>query len=54
MLTEYTLPDVSDPHVKIEFGYDEPEYEVIGLTFRQKLALRKIIFKAWVKRVFKL
>ena len=33
---------------------DEPEYEVIGLTFRQKLALRKIIFKAWVKRVFKL
>lgn len=31
--------------------YDEPEYEVIGLTFRQKLALRKIIFKAWIRRV---
>lgn len=31
--------------------WTEPEYEVIGLTFRQKLALRKIIFKAWLKRV---
>lgn len=30
---------------------DEPEYEVIGLTFRQKLALRKIIFKAWLRRI---
>lgn len=29
---------------------DDPEYEVIGLTFRQKLALRKIIFKARVRR----
>lgn len=33
--------------------YDEPEYEVVGLTFRQKLALEWIIFKAWVKRVFR-
>ena len=32
---------------------DEPEYEVVGLTFRQKLALEWIIFKAWVKRVFR-
>lgn len=31
--------------------HDEPEYEVVGLTFRQKLALRKIIFKAWIRRV---
>ena len=30
---------------------DDPEYEVIGLTFRQKLALRKIIFKAWLRRI---
>lgn len=30
---------------------DEPEYEAIGLTFRQKLALRKIIFKAWLRRI---
>ena len=30
---------------------DEPEYEVIGLTFRQKLALRKIIFKARLRRI---
>lgn len=31
---------------------DEPEYEVIGLTFRQKFALKRIIWKAWLKRVF--
>lgn len=30
---------------------DDTEYEVIGLTFRQKLALRKIIFKAWLRRI---
>lgn len=53
MLTKYKLPDGSDPPVKIEFGYDEPEYEVVGLTFRQKLALEWIIFKALVKRVFR-
>lgn len=29
----------------------EPEYEVCGLTFRQKLALEWIIFKARLKRV---
>ena len=29
----------------------EPEYEVIGLTFRQKFALKRIIWKAWLKRV---
>ena len=34
--------------------HDDPEYEAVGLTFRQKLALEWIIFKAWVKRVFKL
>ncbi len=33
---------------------DEPEYEVVGLTFRQKLALEWIIFKAWLKRVLNL
>lgn len=33
----------------------EPEYEEIPeLTFRQKLALEWIIFKAWVKRVLSL
>lgn len=30
---------------------DDPEYEVIGLTFRQKFALKRIIWKAWLKRV---
>ena len=40
MLTKYKLPDGSGPPVKIEFGYDEPEYEVVGLTFRQKTRLR--------------
>lgn len=34
--------------------YDEPEYEVIGLTFRQKFALKRIIWKAWLRRVFNL
>lgn len=29
---------------------DDPEYEVVGLTFRQKLALWRIIAKAWLKR----
>lgn len=32
---------------------DEPEYEVIGLTFRQKLALWRIIIKARIGRMFK-
>ena len=31
---------------------DDPEYEVIGLTWRQKFALKRIIWKAWLKRVF--
>ncbi len=37
-----------------EYTYTyEPEYEEIQeLTFRQKLALEWIIFKAWFKRVF--
>lgn len=41
---------ISEP----EYTYTyEPEYEEIQeLTFRQKLALEWIIFKAWVKRVF--
>ena len=30
---------------------DDPEYEVIGLTWRQKFALKRIIWKAWLKRV---
>lgn len=30
---------------------DDPEYEVIGLTFRQKFALKRIIWKAWLRRV---
>jgi hypothetical protein len=29
---------------------DEPEYEVVGLTWRQKFALKRIIWKAWLKR----
>ena len=29
---------------------DEPEYEVIGLTWRQKFALKRIIWKAWLRR----
>ena len=32
---------------------DEPEHEVIGLTFRQKFALKRIIWKAWLNRVFR-
>lgn len=41
---------ISEP----EYTYTyEPEYEEIPeLTFRQKLALEWIIFKAWAKRVF--
>lgn len=31
----------------------DPEYEVVGLTFRQKLALEWIIFKAWLKGLVK-
>ena len=30
---------------------DEPEYEVIGLTLRQRIALWRIIIKAWFKRI---
>lgn len=30
---------------------DDPEYEVVGLTWRQKFALKRIIWKAWLKRV---
>lgn len=33
---------------------DDPEYEVISLSFRQRIALEWIIFKAWLKRVLKL
>lgn len=32
----------------------DAEYEVIGLTWRQKFALKRIIWKAWLKRVFSL
>lgn len=42
---------------KYTVTYFEPEYHVIipqPLTFRQKLALEWIIFKAWVKRVLNL
>lgn len=39
----------------IQANISEPEYEEIHeLTFRQKLALEWIIFKAWVKRVLNL
>lgn len=31
--------------------WTDPEYEVVGLTLKQKLALEWIIFKAWLKRV---
>lgn len=30
---------------------DEPEYEVIDLSLKQRMALWRIIIKAWVKRV---
>lgn len=29
----------------------DPEYEAVGLTLRQRIALWRIIIKAWVKRV---
>ena len=29
----------------------DPEYEVVGLSLKQKIALWRIIIKAWVKRV---
>lgn len=43
--------EAKDSCTKTAFHGDEPEYEVVGLTFRQKLALRKIIFKAWLRRI---
>ena len=30
---------------------DEPEYEVIDLSLKQRIALWRIIIKAWLKRV---
>lgn len=30
---------------------DEPEYEVIDLILKQRIALWRIIIKAWLKRV---
>ena len=30
---------------------DEPEFEVIDLSLKQRIALWRIIIKAWVKRV---
>lgn len=42
---------VSNSEPEYTYTYD-PEWEPIKeLTFRQKLALEWIIFKAWVKRV---
>lgn len=43
--------EANDSCTQTSLRSDEPEYEVIGLTFRQKLALRKIIFKAWLRRI---
>lgn len=43
--------EANDSCTQTSLRGDEPEYEVVGLTFRQKLALEWIIFKAWVKRV---
>ena len=45
------LDKYKDSCTKTALRGDDPEYEVIGLTFRQKLALRKIIFKAWLRRI---
>lgn len=44
--------EAKDSCTKTAFHGDEPEYEVIGLTWRQKFALKRIIWKAWLKRVF--
>ncbi len=33
---------------------DEPEYEVIDLSLKQRIALWRIIIKAWFKRAMRL
>ena len=33
---------------------DEPEFEVIDLSLKQRIALWRIIIKAWLKRVTRL
>ena len=42
----------NDSCTKTYLRSDDPEHEVKGLTFRQKFALKRIIWKAWLKRVF--
>ena len=41
-----------DSCTKTALRGDDPEYEVIGLTWRQKFALKRIIWKAWLRRAF--
>ena len=41
----------NDICTKTSLRSNDPEYEVIGLTFRQKFALKRIIWKAWLRRV---
>lgn len=49
----YTLPKGSEPPVRIEFENEPEPIELSPITLRQKIALWRIIIKAWVKRVFK-
>ena len=48
----YTLPKGSEPPVRIEFENEPEPINLSPITLRQKLALWRIIFKAWFKRVF--
>lgn len=50
-VTSDNPPDATYSHSPMEFSV--PDWEPVKITFRQKLALERIIFKAWVKRVFK-
>ena len=49
-VTSDNPPDVTYTHSPMEFTV--PDWEPVKITFRQKLSLEWIIFKAWVKRVF--
>ena len=49
----YVATEENDSCTQTSLRSDDPEYEVIGLTFRQKFALKRIIWKAWLKMVFR-
>lgn len=40
-------PSISEP----EYTYNHEWEPIKELTFRQKLALKRIIFKAWLRRI---